>query len=249
MGSAFFYELNGDSFLITNRHNITGKDVFEKKPLLPNGRFPEYLLAKLAFYLPGNTAFTMAAHRVEIYDRCNPLWFEHPELGSSCDVVALPLNPPENCPPLMHRAVNMSDSTKIPIWPGTTVFIIGFPRSISIGAGLPVWKSGYIASEPSFDIIIGGKPSLVGGPTGGIKIPAFFIDSQTREGMSGCPIFASYTGIWDPEDLYGLFTLKESTNIGTGLEFIGCYSGRVTSQEQGAALGLCWRRDIIGWWV
>ena len=31
----------------------------------------------------------------------------------------------------------------------------------------------------------------------------------------------------------------------TGIEFVGCYSGRIGNQEEGAALGLCWRSDVI----
>ena len=33
-------------------------------------------------------------------------------------------------------------------------------------------------------------------------IPAFFIDSLTRSGMSGSPVFARYHGTWDMGDPY-----------------------------------------------
>ena len=29
------------------------------------------------------------------------------------------------------------------------------------------------------------------------------------------------------------------------MEFVGCYSARIGSNEQGVALGLCWRQDVI----
>ena len=41
-----------------------------------------------------------------------------------------------------------------------------------------------------------------GGLSGGIKLPAFFVDSQTREGMSGSPVFANYIGSWNTTDPY-----------------------------------------------
>ena len=86
--------------------------------------------------------------------------------------------------------------------PGSTVFVIGFPRSLSVGFGLPLWKSGYIASEPHFNVTLGGRLSGYGGLKGGRRIPAFFIDTLTRAGMSGSPVFARYHGAWDMQHPY-----------------------------------------------
>ena len=33
--------------------------------------------------------------------------------------------------------------------------------------------------------------------------------------------------------------------FGRGIQFVGCYSGRIGSREDQAALGLCWREDAI----
>lgn len=252
-GTGFFFALNGEWFLITNWHNLSGKNAFTNEPLSKSGRFPEYIKVKFATYITPHNSFTTVAHTVKIYDANKPLWFENPDLGSQCDVVALPLSRPQTCPPNMHNAANLISPTRIPVAPGVTVFIIGFPRSISVGIGLPLWKSGYIASEPYFDITLSGQISEVGGLTKGFNIPAFFIDSQTREGMSGSPVFASYTGTWNPADPYGPLNLEDPKNLlspdviigGTATEFIGCYSGRAGSKEEGAALGLCWRKEVI----
>ena len=252
-GSGFFFELASEWFLITNWHNISGRHAFSKRPLGRSRRFPWYLDVKLATYLAGTEKFTTVAHRVEIYEDGKPRWFEHPNLGSDCDVIALPFERPELCPPFMHNAANLISSTRVPVQPGTTVFIVGFPRSISVGIGLPLWKSGYIASEPYYDATIEGEISDLGGLTNGRTIPAFFIDSQTREGMSGAPVFASYTGAWDTAEPYGplsfdapnFFNRTDVILSGTASEFVGCYSGRVGVEEEGAALGLCWRKDVI----
>ena len=252
-GSAFFFELADQWFLITNWHNFSGRHAFSKQPLVPDMRFPEYVKVKFATNVSGSGSFTTIAHRTEIYDGGKPRWFEHPDMGSYCDVVALPLSRPEGCPPGLHNAANLISSTRVPVEPGVTVFIIGFPRSISVGIGLPLWKSGYIASEPYYDVTIGGQVSDLGGLSNGLSIPAFFIDSQTREGMSGSPVFASYTGTWDTADPYGPlefddpgFWGRDDVILGgTAREFVGCYSGRVGAKEEGAALGLCWRKDVI----
>lgn len=252
-GTGFFFELEGEWFLITNWHNVSGKHAVDNTPLSKSSGFPEHIEVKFATNIMGTGGFTTVAHRVEIYENYEPLWYEHPDMGSLCDVVALPMELPQNTPPGLHNAANLISQTRIPIEPGVTVFVIGFPRSISVGFGLPLWKAGYIASEPYYDVTIGGQISEIGGLQGGLTLPAFFIDSQTREGMSGSPVFGSYTGTWDTADPYGglnfddpdFWNRSDVVLGGTGREFLGCYSGRVGSNEEGAALGLCWRKDVI----
>ena len=252
-GTGFFYEYGDEWFLITNWHIVSGKDPFTQEPQFAQGVFPAFIKAKFFSYLDGTHSFTPVAQRVNIYDRSKPLWYEHPDLGSACDVVALPLTRPENCPKFMHNAANRISSIRIPVEPGGVVFIIGFPLTISVGFGLPLWKSGYIASEPAYDITLGGEIAERGGLAFGRTLPAFFIDAQTREGMSGSPVFASYVGSWDTQDPYtGIdpeqpeFWDRSDIFLGSkGTEFVGCYSGRMLGREQEAALGLCWRKNVI----
>ena len=251
-GTGFFYEVDGDWFLVTNWHIVSGRDSVTKRPLDPSGRVPTYIKSRFATYIDG-VSFTTVAHRVEIYDESTPLWFEHPNIGSNCDVIALPLSRPSSSPGFMHNAANLISPTKIPVEPGGTVFVIGFPMAISVGFGLPLWKSGYIASEPFYDVTIGGNISEIGGLSEGLKLPAFFIDSLTRPGMSGSPVFASFIGMWDLTDPYapidfdapGFWERDDVTLSGRAFEFVGCYSGRLTGNEEEAALGLCWRKEII----
>ena len=250
-GSGFFYEADNEWFLITNWHNFSGRHFLTKDPL--SRRAPTFIKAKIASYLLPSNSFTAIAQRVDIYENYEPLWFEHPKIGSLCDVVALPMERPQSCPEFMHNAANRISPTRIPVEPGCTVFIVGFPRSISVGFGLPLWKSGYIASEPYYDVTIDGTISELGGLQNGIDLPAFFIDSQTREGMSGSPVFALYIGAWDMSNPYkpidgkepGFWNRSDVALSGRGMEFIGCYSGRVGNKEEGAALGLCWREAVI----
>lgn len=258
-GSAFFYVHADRWFLITNWHNLSGRHFISKQPVSESKIFPTHLEVHLSSYEAGASlsmpegSFTTVSMRVDIYQDHEPKWYEHPDIGSMCDVIALPLERPSHCPEFMHNAANLITTTKIPIKPGVTAFVIGFPKSISVGFGLPLWKSGYIASEPHYDVTTGGALARVGGLTGGMQLPAFFLDTQTREGMSGAPVFASYTGTWDMSDPYrdvdptapDFFSRDDVALGGNGMEFIGCYSGRVGKTEEGAALGLCWRVDAI----
>ncbi|MCY3569580.1 MAG: trypsin-like peptidase domain-containing protein [Chloroflexi bacterium] len=250
-GTGFFYSLDDKLFLVTNWHNVSGKNPFTGAPLHGSGRLPLTLTGKLATVMEDGESFAFVGRTLELYKDYSPIWLEHPELGSGCDVVAIPLDSAEKIPPGMHKPVNTYSDTKVPVSPGGVAFVVGFPKGISVGPGLPLMKSGYIASEPDYDAAIGGEVGNVGGLKGGLRIPAFFLDIQTRPGMSGSPVFASYTGLWDPEDPYGTarpegeMRLTGSTRIGTGFEFVGCYSGRVQEKENEAILGLCWREDTI----
>ena len=251
-GTAFFYSHDEKLFLITNWHNVSGRDSFTKTPVHGAGRLPLSLTLKLATEMEDGESFAIMGRELELYADYSPIWLEHPELGSNCDVVAVPIESADRIPTEMHNPVNSHTDT-IPVRPGGVAFVVGFPMGISIGPGLPLLKSGYIASEPDYDAMIGGEIQQLGGLKGGLQIPAFFLDAQTRPGMSGSPVFASHTGIWDPNDPYGTanpadengMRLTDSTTFGTGFEFVGCYSGRVPEKENDAILGLCWREDTI----
>jgi len=252
-GTGFFYERNDNSYLITNWHNVSGKDSTTGAPLTA-GRVPTHLKAKFITYID-ERRFTAVAADVLLYneDRSAPLWFEHPQLGSRCDVVALPLARPVEGPPQFHHFANRITRIRIPVRPGGPVFIVGFPHNLAVGFGIPLWKSGFIASEPHFDITWGGRVAYLAGMEGGITIPAFFLDALTRQGMSGSPVFASYTGNWDMTDPYRDvdpsapdFHQRDDIALGENrMEFVGVYSGRVPSNEGEAALGLCWKVSAI----
>lgn len=251
-GTGFFYEHEGQSFLITNWHVITGISPSEKTAMNQHGRTPEHFQVKFFTLHPDGVHTATVAQQVEIHDADGPKWYEHPDLGSDCDVVALPLERPSSCPQSYHTPANRIYPKRIPVRPGNTVFVVGYPLALSVGPGFPLLKSGYIASEPTMGVRIGGELSLVGGLAGVPDLPAFFLDSQTRSGMSGSPVFAHYTGIWNSHDLYtasdesGNFPLTDRTAFGEGREFVGCYSGRAMgSSEHEAALGLCWNVNAI----
>ncbi len=252
-GTAFLFALNDRLFLVTNWHNLSGKDFISGARL--GGRVPTFVKARLATPVDETGGFSTVSHRVDIYDpeSGRPLWLEHPTFKKSCDVIALPFQLPTNTPDNLHVAANLIHSIPIPVRPGTPVFIIGFPRSLSVHIGWPIWKSGFIASEPFYDVTIGGQLAEIGGRSGGTMVPAFFVDALTRSGMSGSPVFANYVGNWDMTDPYRSvdpdsdhFWSRDDVAIGENrLEFVGVYSGRVPTQEGEAALGLCFKKSAI----
>ena len=249
LGTAFFYEFKGETFIITNWHNVTGKDPLSGASL-HSERSPLYIRAKWpvvdvgATKVEGAKQFYFQAQKIEMEDEGGPLWFEHPELGSVCDVVAIPFQRPANWPSVVHKAANTIDETPIPIEPGLKVIVIGFPQGMSTGPGLPVMKTGFLSSMPGYDVQLGGKFSDTGGMKHGIQVPAMLLDVHTIPGMSGSPVFGEYTGLWNPSDLSAR-TLTASSAIGTSRMFLGCHSSRVAKLEGRSGLGLCHQRNAM----
>jgi hypothetical protein len=249
LGTAFFYECEGETFIITNWHNVTGKHP-QTGAALDAMRSPSYIRAKWPVVddsvpkVEGAKQFYFQAQKIEIEDESGPLWFEHPELGSVCDVVAIPVHKPTDWPSFIHVAANKIDETSVPIEPGLKVIVIGFPQGMSTGPGLPVMKTGFLSSMPGYDVRLGGKFSDIGGMKDGVQVPAMLLDVHTIPGMSGSPVFGEYTGFWNPDDL-STSEVTGSSMLGTSRIFLGCYSSRVAELEERSGLALCHQRDAI----
>jgi hypothetical protein len=113
---------------------------------------------------------------------------------------------------------------EIQIEVGMDVAILGYPRGIS-GGMFPIWKRGAIASEPYHRID---------------NLPKFYVDSATREGMSGSPVFACASG---PIRYEGNPYAWQSQ--GVVRRFLGVYSGRVGNDALGAQLGIVWKESVL----
>ena len=249
LGTAFFYECEGETVIITNWHNLIGKHP-QIGAALDAMRSPSYIRAKWPVVddsvpkVEGAKQFYFQAQKIEIEDESGPLWFEHPELGSVCDVVAIPVHKPTDWPSFIQEAANKIDETSVPIEPGLKVTVIGFPQGMRTGPGLPVMKTGFLSSMPGYDVRLGGKFSDIGGMKDGVQVPAMLLDVHTIPGMSGSPVFGEYTGFWNPDDL-STSEVTGSSMLGTSRIFLGCYSSRVAELEERSGLGVCHQRDTI----
>lgn len=233
IGTAFFYLYEGKSYLITNWHNVTGREPDTLKCKSKEAAIPTHLQIRIPYSVQYGSEFRMTwrNHTLPLYEDegdCprKAVWYEHPQHRHKVDVVALPLGVleessvrPANDPEL--------DLVKIILSPGLDVFVLGFPKGMSGGSGLPVWKRGSIASEPSVNVD---------------DLPKIFIDTATREGMSGSPVYAQRIGYWTPEDVPESI---ETTVIGQGRRFLGIYSGRVGNDTFLAQLGVVWKPSAI----
>lgn len=237
--SGFICEYEKRWFLVTNWHVLSGKnfetsEIIHRQAAIP-GTINISFIATKDFIsdkaeLRYCTIKNIQLYKVEIKDDQpfigeEPLWFEHPEMGSSVDVAILEISDrismvsnietigykiPDECGESQN--LNVMDE----------VYLIGYPlRSSTTPNQLPIYKSASIASEPNiFD-----------------DRPIFYVDGKTKKGMSGSAVIKrSRVMVDQPKGL--LFRLKEG-----GLNLIGIYSGRerAAQDEYEAELGIVWR--------
>ncbi len=94
----------------------------------------------------------------------------------------------------------------------------------SMKGGLPVWATGFIASEPNLDL--GGMPLLL-------------IDCRTRRGQSGSPVIACR----NPGTVRLVSANQREVQLATSAyRFIGVYSGRINSESD---LGYVWKASAV----
>ena len=113
------------------------------------------------------------------------------------------------------------------------VFVIGYPWGLSgSGGALPIYKRGSIASEPAIDYL---------------GLPRFLIDCRTSAAMSGSPVLVEHSGVWNPNG-----SMTGDSIIGTLVNFVGVYSGRLLSSEgvsvedsEVTEIGIVWKKHAL----
>lgn len=232
IGTAFHYQHKGKQYLVTNWHNVTGRKPVSHEALSPAKLIlPNVIKLGLPMRASDDghkVALGWKDHPIRLYDDADNLkakWFEHPVHGDKVDVVVLEVSGVENT---ALRFVNdVCDKEKPPrLRAGMDVFTLGYPRGFTGGGRFPIWKRGSIATEPDVDID---------------GLPLLYIDSATREGMSGSPVFASEAGAWWPEGK----SAQVDMVLGLGRRFLGVYSGRVGDDSFLAQLGKVWKEKAI----
>ncbi len=126
---------------------------------------------------------------------------------------------------LLNRYAETGDaSLLLHIVAGDDAFVLGYPlRPDDTGLPLPLWKRATIATEVEY------------------HMPYYLIDTATRPGMSGAPVFARHSGLLaaDSDPSHG--------QPGAFYRFAGIYTGRVlhTEPEFQAQVGKAFKPDAI----
>jgi hypothetical protein len=216
-GTAFIVNSNKGAVLITNRHNVTGRNPETGQPLSSKGGIPNEItiihnrLNKLGEWLP----------KVEkILDDVTPLWIEHPTFKDKVDFVALKLKELDDVHLYPYDLVNTGPN--IMVGPADSVSVIGFPFGLQAGGSLAVWATGFMASEPDINFR---------------DLPIFLIDCRSRQGQSGSAVIAYRSG--------GMLAMKNGDSSvfkGPVTKFLGIYSGRINAESD---LGIVWKASAI----
>lgn len=239
VGTAFFYLYEDEFYLVTNWHNVTGREPVTLKCKHSYAGLPNRLLINIPHSIHENQVArtNWKEHSISLYEDIGdaptkPRWYEHPTHKNKVDLVAIPMDmnriPIDSLEIISSRAANdpSLNLNQICLSPGLDVFVLGFPMGINGGGDFPIWKRGSIASEPDFDID---------------GLPKIYIDTATREGISGSPVYAQETGYWFPENA----TTQNEAKLGKGRRFLGVYSGRVGADSFLAQLGIVWKSSAI----
>lgn len=215
IGSAtgFVLRKNQNYYLVTNRHvvlncaedtspnNVGGWICADKVKILHNtaGRLGDWFWVEESLYDANK----------------HKRWLEHPTLGASADLIALPL---KNTAGVEFYPLDLAlRNSDMQLAPGDPVNIVGFPFGETQGGGLPIWKTGTIASD--LDINYGGKAK-------------FLVDATARSGMSGSPVYARR---FTNPDKAGAANVEGIT------KFLGVYA----EENQALELGAVWKAEAV----
>lgn len=248
-GSAFLFELGGQQFLVTARHNVTGRhgetsEFLGEYPIAPT-HIAIHLLAKPPEggwrIGPSEVGPHVGTSQIKLKSFLVPLlgedwkprWLEHPTFGADMDAVVLPVNFTDDealVIPWTTPLVEAREPGEAP-WPnlaaGQEVFVVGYPDALITGPMFPLWTRGSIASEPYFGYVVAGK-----------SLPLMLIDARTRQGQSGSAVMRHR-----PE---GTVLIRNDGELGVTTEpvsqLIGVYSGRTSHESD---IGFVWRMDEV----
>ena len=225
-GSSFLYSYDDKIYLITNWHNVTGRDPNLKKPISKTHLgIPNFFYIYFRKIDGGGSAKREAIYLYEDVEMTKPIWLVHPELGEQVDVVAIEIKKTEG---LMYHPINDFDfEDDIPAEVSDDCFIIGYPFKEHRYLGLPIWKKGSIATEPTVNEN---------------QLPKLLVDTATRSGLSGSPVVYQRTGI---HKVGKDGKMKNDSIIGLIRGFLGVYSGRIGEGELKAQLGIVWKKKVI----
>lgn len=234
-GSCFFWGFDGRTFLVTNWHNLAGRNPLTDQPMSKTGGIPDRVTfgAFKRESEPDSQGFLELSYsplgvKLCQSDLTNPQWYEHPTLGRQVDVAAIDVT--EAIQGFQINCANeLENDAVLDVIASQDVFVVGFPFGLIPNAPAPIWKRGSIALDPTFD------------PEG---LPKMLIDTATRPGMSGSVVVARHIIVGRD---YPRKDGTKSQPLGYAkFDLVaGIYSGRHYHDLEKAQLGIVWKRNTI----
>lgn len=210
-GTALCVHLDGQSYLVTAKHNLTGRDAHTNELLSSTGAVPDRL--SVWFHHQDIDEERWTEHEVSLVNGDEqPLWRSHPTM-TEIDAAAVPFRPRSALVPTLK----LDDYSGLPkISPGAHVHLLGFPLGRVSHGKFPIWNTGALATELIVDFN---------------GLPAFLIDCTSRKGNSGSPVLAQTGFTSNVRGFEGAQQVPE-------LAVLGIYSGRLDDRSD---LGIVWK--------
>jgi hypothetical protein len=211
--SGFFYRHNGNVYLISNWHALSGRNCFTGQCLDKNTLMPPDSVTFSCYLKKGNgvskKTVTKRINNTGVDDLSG--WIQHRN-GQQIDVAAIDIGTSDGsiiCAnggdgeayigSTLMRGINDYALLK----PAVDIFVVGFPLGLSSHESLAIWKRGTIASEAEVER----------------RFDYFFIDCTSNYGLSGSPAYIHSSG--------AVLLNNGNTAFGGYTEFVGIYSGRM----------------------
>jgi hypothetical protein len=220
----FMRNSSGTVFLVTNRHVVTGRHWETNK--LDGHVAPSALRFTVPVSVPSGAAGFWTQIAIGLGDADDlPVWLEHPTHGRRVDVVAIPIS--ETTQDAFGRDLDFvtyaSGASPARLGIANDVYTIGFPVGVDPvnHAAFPLWIRGSVAWPPRLDWH---------------DLPAFVIDSRTRQGQSGSPV------VIYADETMACVTPANERAFGPAWGLVGVYSGRIHSDSD---IGIVWKRSAL----
>ncbi|MGR6430275.1 hypothetical protein ACU5AY_05075 [Rhizobium sp. PAMB 3174] len=223
-GTLVAFDRESHCALVTNRHNVTGRDQVTGKCLSKNAAIPDSVV--IHFHGSGERSGEWLPIRLPLYRQDGtPYWIEHPRLGAVADIVALNLSWGGDVLKYPYYLNTALDRKSIQVGPAEAVSVIGFPFGLSSIQRFPIWATGFLAQE--LELISPDDPT-------------FLIDCRTRQGQSGSAVIAYRVGNHRILGADGRIASVLSPH--PVWEFLGIYSGRLNPESD---LGKVWHVSAV----
>lgn len=256
-GTGVLYKRGEKHFIVTAWHNVTGRHPETMECLSDTLAVPDNIVATIAISYSGHFSNRMALV-LPLLGEEKALFYIHQKNWPRVDVVAIPFDPTvdhimehwsegeiqKKVSFRPQHVVEKGLSTEInPVqkflvpdedlarkWLETVevteeLFIPGYPQNIQDYYAQPVWKRATIASSVQ---------------SGWNREPKFLVDSASKSGMSGSPVFY-YSPNGEVRVNGGTYRFNQDVAI-----LAGIYVGRMgVTKESDPQIGTVWHQSVI----
>lgn len=227
-GTGFFYKHDDKWYVITNWHVLSGRNPSTGQPSHFSAAVPDECRFYFASLTDAGVRWEAVTYLLVDQSSGVATWFQHPDEGQSVDIAVLPIKE-------IHKgkAKDFQDSSgnspDMFIDLGAEVFLPGYPLGLSANGLMAIWKRASLASSLEFGEGINRY---------------FYVDTATREGMSGAPCLAISN--WRHYELDRATNKVRVVERPLSWRLLGVYSGRLNPSDSfEAQIGKIWRENLM----